>query len=90
MQQGIADLLNAGQNAAAQVSGPAGHGLRLFGVTLIGATTENGHKFVLTIAFIAIAPAITWASRQILKLFIGTRKGPRFQGPDRPRHCPRR
>lgn len=62
MQQGIADLLNAGQNAAAQVSGPAGHGLRLFGVTLIGATTENGHKFVLTIAFIAIAPAVAWAS----------------------------
>lgn len=79
MQQGIADLLNMGQNAAAPASGPAAHGLRLFGVTLIGATTENGHKFVLTIAFIAIAWAIAWALRQILKLFIGTRRGTRFQ-----------
>jgi small-conductance mechanosensitive channel len=53
--------------------------LRLFGVTLIGATTQNGHKLVLTIGFIAIAWVIAWMLRQILKLFIGIRSGTRFQ-----------
>lgn len=76
--QGFADLLTAAQNSAAP-SGPPAHGLKLFGVTLIGATTQNGHKLVLTIGFIAIAWVIAWALRQILKLFIGTRSGTRFQ-----------
>ena len=55
------------------------HGLKIFGVTLIGATTHNWHKLLLTIAFIAIAWIIAWVLRQILKLFIGTRSGTRFQ-----------
>lgn len=79
MQQGIANLLNTVQNVAAPTASSAPHGLRLFGVTLIGATTQNGHKFVLTIIFIAVAWAIAWALRHILKLFIGTRTGTRFQ-----------
>ena len=79
MQQGIADLLNSAQNAAAPASGAAPPGLKLFGVTLIGATTQNGHKLVLTLAFIVIAWAIAWVLRQILKLFIGSRSGTRFQ-----------
>ena len=79
MQQGIADLLNSAQNAAAPASGAAPHGLRLFGVTLIGATTQNWHKLVLTLAFIAIAWAFAWILRQFLKLFIGSRSGTRFQ-----------
>jgi small-conductance mechanosensitive channel len=76
--QGLADLLSAAQNSAAP-SAPPAQGLKLFGVTLIGATTENGHKLVLTIAFIAIAWVIAWLLRQILKLFIGSRTGTRFQ-----------
>jgi small-conductance mechanosensitive channel len=75
--QGLTGLLSAAppvQNAAAPVEGA-----RLFGVTLIGATSHNLHKLVLTIAFIAIAWAIAWVLRTILKLFIGTRTGTRFQ-----------
>jgi len=78
VQQGIADLLNTAQSAAAPAAPPA-HGLKLFGVTLVGTTTENGHKLVLTIAFIAIAWVIAWALRQVLKRFIGSRSGTRFQ-----------
>ena len=55
------------------------HGLKLFGVTLIGATSHNLHKLILTIGFIAVAWVIAWILRQILKLFIGTRSGTRFQ-----------
>jgi small-conductance mechanosensitive channel len=53
--------------------------LRIFGVTLIGATSHNLHKVILTLAFIAAAWVIAWMLRQILKLFIGTRTGTRFQ-----------
>lgn len=80
MFQGITDLLNGAQNAAAPVSAHSTpEGLRLFGVTLVGATTKNGHKLVLTLAFIAIAWAIAWTLRRILKLFIGSRTGTQFQ-----------
>jgi small-conductance mechanosensitive channel len=74
VQQGLTDLLNSAHNAAA----PA-HSVKLFGVTLIGATTENWHKLLLTIAFIVIAWAIAWALRHLLQLFIGSRSGTRFQ-----------
>ncbi len=53
--------------------------MRLFGVTLIGATPHNLHKLILTGAFIAIAWVIALALRRVLKLFIGTRSGTRFQ-----------
>jgi small-conductance mechanosensitive channel len=53
--------------------------LRIFGVTLIGATSHNLHKFILTLAFIAIAWTFAWALRQLLRLFIGSRSGTRFQ-----------
>jgi len=53
--------------------------LRIFGVTLIGATSHNLHKFLLTLAFIAIAWAFAWSLRQFLKLFIGSRSGTQFQ-----------
>jgi len=80
VQPGIADLLNTAQNAAAPATASApAHGLKVFGVTLVGTTTENGHKLALTIAFIAIAWVIAWALRQVLKLFIGSRSGTRFQ-----------
>jgi small-conductance mechanosensitive channel len=71
--QGLTDLLGSAQpvqNSAAHVEGA-----RLFGVTLIGATSENAHKLLLTIAFIAIAWAFAWALRQVLRLFIGGRTG---------------
>jgi small-conductance mechanosensitive channel len=78
VQQGLGDLLNTAQaapsNAAASVEGA-----RVFGVTLIGATSHNLHKLLLTLAFIAIAWAFAWVLRQILKLFIGSRTGTRFQ-----------
>jgi small-conductance mechanosensitive channel len=66
---------------AAPAVGPASsaHGLKLFGVTLIGATTHNLHKLILTVGFIAVAWIFAWILRNILKLFIGTRSGTRFQ-----------
>ena len=53
--------------------------LRIFGVTLIGATAENGRKLVLTLAFVVLAWLITKALRLILGQFVGTRSGTRFQ-----------
>ncbi len=52
--------------------------IRLFGVTLIGATPENLRKLLLTFAIIAIVFAVTWALRSFLRAFIGTRGGTRF------------
>jgi small-conductance mechanosensitive channel len=68
-------------SAAAPAAAPASavQGARVFGVTLIGATQHNLHKLVLTLVFIAIAWAFAWVLRRILKLFIGTRTGTRFQ-----------
>jgi small-conductance mechanosensitive channel len=74
------DPLTALANSAAAAPGAASSGaIRVFGVTLIGATQHNLHKLILTIAFIAIAWAFAWTLRQILKLFIGTQSGTRFQ-----------
>ena len=78
MQQGIFDLLSGAQAAPGGASAPS-EGVRLFGVTLIGATSHNLHKLILTFVFIAIAFATGWAIRSALKLFIGTRGGTRFQ-----------
>jgi small-conductance mechanosensitive channel len=84
VQQGSpADILNTAQN----VAGPAGasatdahvHGLNVFGVTMIGATAENGRKLLLTLAFIAAAWVLAVVLRLILRQFIGTRSGTRFQ-----------
>ena len=58
---------------------PSPDAVRIFGVTLIGATPHNLHKLILTIGFIAIAWLFAWVLRQILKLFVGTRSGTRFQ-----------
>ena len=77
--QGLATLLNSAQHTAAPASGVPDHALRLFGVTLIGATTQNGHKLILTIGFVAVAWIVAWVLRQVLKLFIGSRSGTRFQ-----------
>jgi small-conductance mechanosensitive channel len=75
VQQGpIAAFLSSAPATAAPEQG-----LKIFGVTLIGATTHTLHKLVLTVAFIAIAWLIAWALRQVLKLFIGSRSGTRFQ-----------
>jgi small-conductance mechanosensitive channel len=63
----------------APVSGASPDAVRLFGVTLIGATPHNLHKLILTVAFIAVAWGFAWVLRQVLKLFIGTRSGTRFQ-----------
>jgi small-conductance mechanosensitive channel len=86
VQQGSPlDILNTAQNAAGPAAAaPAAAtatvpGAHLFGVTLIGATPENGRKLLLTIAFVLIAWALGWAIRQCLKLFIGSRSGTRFQ-----------
>jgi small-conductance mechanosensitive channel len=80
MQQGIADLVNTAQTAQNNAAATAHvEGARVFGVTLIGATQHNLHKLLLTIGFIAIAWVIAWVLRQILKLFIGSRSGTRFQ-----------
>jgi len=63
---------NAGSTAAPDA-------VRLFGVTLIGATPHNLHKLILTIGFILIAFVAGWLIRSLLKLFIGSRGGTRFQ-----------
>jgi len=73
----LVQLLSAATLAAAPAS--AVQGARVFGVTLIGATQHNLHKLILTLVFIAIAWAFAWVLRRILKLFIGTRTGTRFQ-----------
>ncbi len=80
MQQGLTDLLNTAQNgqSGAAANAPV-QGAHIFGVTLIGATSHNLHKLLLTLGFIAIAWAVAWVLRQILKLFIGTRTGTRIQ-----------
>jgi small-conductance mechanosensitive channel len=76
------DILNAAQNTAAPAAAASAAsqvpGMHLFGVTLIGATAENGRKLLLTIAFIALVLLIGWAIRQLLRLFIGSRSGTRF------------
>src|SRR4051812_49657920 len=46
-------------------TGPSG-ALQLFGVTLIGATPENGRKLLLTLAFIVAMLAIGWLVRAFL------------------------
>jgi small-conductance mechanosensitive channel len=78
--QGLSDLLGGAQPAQNSAAA-ATHveGARVFGVTLIGATSHNLHKLLLTLAFMAIAWAFAWVLRQVLKLFIGTRSGTRFQ-----------
>lgn len=52
--------------------------LRIFGVTLIGATPENFHKLLLTFALIAGALVVTWVLRALLRSFIGSRWGTRL------------
>ena len=82
MQGTPADILNAAQNAAAPLPPIvrfAGPRLHVFGVTLIGATPENGRKLLLSIAFFLVAWLVGWAIRQVLKMFIGSRAGTRFQ-----------
>ena len=60
-------------------AGASPDAVRVFGVTLIGATPHNLHKLLLTLGFIAIALVVAWVLRQFLKLFIGSRSGTRFQ-----------
>jgi len=71
--------LTAFVGGASHTSAPSPDALRIFGVTLIGATPHNLHKLLLTLGFIAVAWVFAWIVRQILKLFIGTRSGTRFQ-----------
>jgi small-conductance mechanosensitive channel len=78
MQDPFSALTNSAAAAPAAAQAQA-HGFKLFGVTLIGATSHNLHKLILTLAFIAIAWAFAWVLRTFLKLFIGTRTGTRFQ-----------
>jgi small-conductance mechanosensitive channel len=80
VQQGISDLLNTAETVQNGATAPTHvEGARLFGITLIGATSDNLHKLLLTIGFIIVAIALTWALRRLLGLFIGSRSGTRFQ-----------
>ena len=49
--------------------------LRLFGITLIGATPENLRKLLLTLTLIVVVALLTWLLRSILRMFMGTRVG---------------
>lgn len=75
--QGLTDLLNTSQNANAASSDL--EGVKVRGVTLIGATPDNLHKLLLTIGFVIAAWLITKLLRFVLGLFIGSRAGTRFQ-----------
>ena len=77
LQGPLTALANSATHSAASAASP--DAVRIFGVTLIGATPHNWHKLLLTLAFIAVAWIVAWVVRQILKLFIGTRSGTRFQ-----------
>lgn len=82
MQGSPSDILNAAQNttapaAAASQSAPVA-GLHVFGVNLIGATSQNGRKLLLMIALVVIVLLVGWLIRQLLKLAIGSRLGTRF------------
>src|SRR5689334_964087 len=79
MQDPLSALANSAAVAPAAAPTAAPTGLKIFGVTLIGATQHNWHKLLLTIGFIALAWIIAWVLRQVLKLFIGSRSGTRFQ-----------
>ena len=78
MQDPLTALANSAA-AAPATGGQTVQGLKIFGVTLIGATQHNWHKLLLTIGFIVIAWIVAWLLRRILKLFIGTRSGTQFQ-----------
>lgn len=45
-------------------AGPNG-ALQIFGVSLIGATPENGRKLLLTIGFVAVALLLSWVMRRV-------------------------
>ena len=53
--------------------------MELFGVTLLGATADNGRKLLLTLVFIISAWLVSKVLRAALAQFIGTRSGTRFQ-----------
>jgi small-conductance mechanosensitive channel len=80
VQQGLTDLANTASNVAAPgAAAPPVHGAHMFGVTLIGATSDNLHKLLLTVGFILAAYMVAVVLRWILSLFIGSRTGTRFQ-----------
>jgi small-conductance mechanosensitive channel len=70
-------LVKGAPAGAASAASP--DAVRIFGVTLIGATPHNFHKLVLTLGFIAVAWVFAWILRTILGQFVGTRTGTRFQ-----------
>lgn len=76
--QDLTSLFTGPHNAVAGASASP-DAVRIFGVTLIGATQHNLHKILLTISFIAVAWVAAWLLRRFLKLFVGTRSGTRFQ-----------
>lgn len=77
--QGLTDLLNTAQNNSSAAPNTPVHGAHLFGITLIGATSDNLHKLLLTLGFILIAVVVTWLVRSLLALLIGSRTGTRIQ-----------
>jgi len=80
VQQSLTDFMNTAQNAASGSSATAPvHGAHLFGITLIGATSDNLHKLLLTAGFLVVGWLVSRALRAILELFIGSRSGTRFQ-----------
>lgn len=66
------------QQSKARQLDQANEALRIFGVTLIGATPENFRKLLLTFALVVAILAATWLLRTTLRGFIGTRAGTRF------------
>lgn len=56
----------------------ANEAVRIFGVTLIGATPENLRKLALSILLFVVVLVLTWTLRRLLRPFVGSESGTRF------------
>lgn len=53
--------------------------LQLFGVTLVGATPENGRKLLLTLALVAVVLIFAWAARRALGARVKNKRADRVR-----------
>jgi small-conductance mechanosensitive channel len=78
VQLGLGTIVNTAESVSKGAAAPV-DGAQIFGIRLIGATSDNLHKLLLTLAFIVIAWLVTKGLRLVLGQFIGSRSGTRFQ-----------
>jgi small-conductance mechanosensitive channel len=78
VQLGLGNIVDTAQSVGRGATAPV-EGAQVFGIRLIGATSDNLHKLLLTLAFVIIAWLVTKLLRLVLGQFIGSRSGTRFQ-----------